>query len=161
MDLHPRVSQALQTAGLPYRLQRHDRQPREIRSPFDMAEALGYPVERITKSLLVRTRDGETDHAVAVLSAARRADWSRLAAVLAARRIQMASREELERVLGYPALGVSPLGAAGLPVVLDRRLLDFETVLVGAGVAGVEVEVNTEDLRRVTTATVADFATDS
>lgn len=161
MDLHRRVQQALQSSGVPYRLRRHDRQPRAIRSPADMAEALGYPVARITKSLLVRTSDGRTDHAVAVLSAGDRADWSRLAAALSARRVEMAPREDLENVLDYPPQGVSPIGADRLPVVLERRLLGFETVLVGAGVAGVEVEMDTADLQRITAAVVADFALDA
>lgn len=58
-----------------------------------------------------------------------------------------------------PRHGVSPLGLdSTIAVVVDRELLDYESVLVGAGVAGVEIELSPVDLIDATHAVVDGIA---
>jgi Cys-tRNA(Pro)/Cys-tRNA(Cys) deacylase len=66
---------------------------------------------------------------------------------LAAGRLEIADPDELQQLTGYPRHGVSPFGLdAGISVLIARELLDYESILVGAGAIGVEIEVSPLDL---------------
>ena len=56
---------------------------------------------------------------------------------------------------GYPRNGVSPLGlAGGIAVVVDSRLFDYPTILIGGGATAIEIEIAPSDLVRLSGATV-------
>jgi Cys-tRNA(Pro)/Cys-tRNA(Cys) deacylase len=141
--VHPRVAAAL--AGVAHRVRRHADHPGPIRSPADFAAALGYPLGRITKTLLVRVPRTER-YAVVVVPVTTRVDLRRIAAELGAARVELAPADAPMRLLGYPPGAVSPLGVAGLPVFAGAALWTEPTVLVGGGAAGVEVELTPDDL---------------
>jgi Cys-tRNA(Pro)/Cys-tRNA(Cys) deacylase len=156
--LHPRVAQALTEAAVPYEVRWHDECDRPIQGPADFAAALGYPVGRITKTLIVASRGARLYIAV-VLPADGRLDPRAAGDAFGQGRVEIASAEELATTTGYPRAGVSPLGLAdGVPVVIDDGLTGFATVLVGAGVLGGEVELAPEHLRLATHGTVARVA---
>lgn len=71
-------------------------------------------------------------------------------------RLQIASKNDLSGILGYPPKGVSPFGVS-CPVYVDRGIMAFETILVGGGEAGVEIEITPEVLVKATAAKVLDF----
>ena len=139
--------------GVPYTVRRHSEMPVPIASPHDFARALGYDLGRITKTLLLRDVR-ERRYAIAVCSAERRLDLQRLAAPMDSTRVQMATREELQDVVGQAPTGVSPIGVDGVPVFMDEALMRYETVLVGGGLPGVEVEIAPAELRDLTRAVV-------
>jgi Cys-tRNA(Pro) deacylase len=152
--VHPRVSEALGVHRSAVTIHRHADLSRRIDSPRDFAEALGYPLDRVTKSLFVRTRDGEARYGIAVCSVNRRIDLSRIAETMGCRRVELATPEELSAQLGFSPGGVSPIGAGDIPVFMDQDLLDLPTVTVAAGEVAVEVEIEPQLLRRLTEATV-------
>jgi Cys-tRNA(Pro)/Cys-tRNA(Cys) deacylase len=151
--VHKKVQAALESSGVSYRTQRHKDLPIEIRSPHDFARALGYDLERITKTLLLRSTERD-EFAVAVLSINKRVQLEKIAELLQTKRVQLATREELSRILDYPPTGVSPIGAGALPVIIDAGIMEFPTVLVGAGEAAVEIEISPQALVQVTDAKV-------
>ncbi|HYO48747.1 MAG TPA: YbaK/EbsC family protein [Chloroflexia bacterium] len=155
--MHPRVAETLMSAGLPYRVYRHADFPDPIRTPADFAHALGYEPGRIAKSLFFRCQPSG-QYCILVCPSTMRADLRQLAQYIWCRRIQFAGSEELLASLDYPPTGVSPLGAGAVPVFMDEALMAFPTVLVGAGEAGVEIEIAPADLRLITGATVLDVA---
>ena len=155
--MHPRVAETLERAGLPYRVYRHADFPDPIRSPADFAHALGYDPRRITKSLFFRCQPSG-QYGILVCPTTRRADLRLLAQHIGCRRVQLAEPGELLATLDYPPAGVSPLGAGAVPVFMDESLMAFTTVLVGAGEAGVEIEIAPADLKLITGATVLDVA---
>lgn len=145
-DLHPRVEQALIENEVEYTVHRHADLPTEIRSPNDFAQALGYDIARITKTLFLRSQDGSR-YAALVCSMDRRVDFKAVARIVGAR-MEVASRDDLAARVGYPHNGVSPLGLdSDIQVLLDEGLRAQPTVLLGGGEVGVEVEVAPEDLR--------------
>lgn len=160
--VHPAVSAALAAAGLPHTVREHALMGRVIASPADFAEALGYPLARVTKSVFLAGRgaDGFPLHAVAVCAMPDRLDFAAVSrAVGASGRLQVAAPDALAAVLGYPRNGVSPLGVpAGVRVVLDEGLLAWPTVLVGGGTTGVEVEAAPAALARACAAVVTPIA---
>jgi Cys-tRNA(Pro)/Cys-tRNA(Cys) deacylase len=152
--VHPRVAQALDDAEVPYEVRWHDECDRPIQSPADFAAALGYPIGRITKTLIVASPGTRLLGAV-VLPADGRLDARAAGSALGRGRVEIASAEDLATATGYPRTGVSPLGLTDVSVVIDDSLTAHATVLIGAGVVGGEVELAPQDLRFAAHAVVA------
>jgi prolyl-tRNA editing enzyme YbaK/EbsC (Cys-tRNA(Pro) deacylase) len=149
--LHPRVRAALQKAGVRYVVHRHADQPFPITGPADFARALGYSIERITKSLFLRCRC-HGKYFVVVAPVNKRMNFPRLAVMLGCKRLELASPEELSVLLGYPSQGVPPVAVGSTQVLMDEELLEHRTILTAAGEIEVEIEIAPADLRRVSRA---------
>jgi Cys-tRNA(Pro)/Cys-tRNA(Cys) deacylase len=160
MTVHPQVRAALERGGVGFVERRHAEYARPIYTPGDFAAVLGYVPGRIAKTLLLR---GETPprFALAVCPAPDRLDLAAVAHEMGWRRAQFASAEELATLTGYPPTGVSPLGVSGVRVLLAESLVACETVLVGGGAVGVEVELAPADLLRLTGGTVLPLVLDA
>ncbi|HEX9987865.1 MAG TPA: YbaK/EbsC family protein [Chloroflexia bacterium] len=153
--MHPHVADTLDKAGVLYRVYRHADFHDPIRSPADFAHALGYAPERIAKTLFFRCQPSG-QYGILVCASTMRADLRLLAHHMGCRRVQLAGPGELLAILDYPPTGVSPLGADAVPVFMDEQLLTLPTVLIGAGEAGIEIEIAPADLKLITGATVLD-----
>lgn len=154
--MHERIKNLLEEAQIPFCLRLHRDFPVPIRNPADFAKALGYEPDRIAKTILLRNQ-ARTVFCIATLPAKCRLNFGAIVDGLQSGRLELASPEELNELLGYPPTSVSPLGAVGIPVFVDRQLSECETVLVGAGSVGEEIEIAPEHLISVTEATVADL----
>ena len=155
--MHSKVEAILSPSNVQYQVRYHRDFPTEIRSPRDFAAALGYDVARITKTLLLRSTERE-EFSIVVVSCTKRVQLEKVAELLQTKRVQMATREELAGILDYPPAGVSPLGAASLPVTIDAGLMEFPTILMGAGEAAVEIEIAPQALVQITGAKVVSIA---
>jgi Cys-tRNA(Pro)/Cys-tRNA(Cys) deacylase len=157
-DIHTRVREHLDTSAASFIVHDHDVVETAIESPADFAAALGYPLGRIMKTIVCRSRSTGT-YAAIVCPMDTRVDFKRIAQQLNCGRLETADPAELESVVGYPRGGVSPLGLDDhIPVVIERRSLDYETVLIGGGVSGVEVEIAPRELIRITGAVPFEFS---
>ena len=97
---------------------------------------------------LVVDRDGEL--AVCIVPAAAQLDLRALG-----KRAALAPTQRAERVTGYVAGGISPLGQRkALPTLVDATALEHETVFVSAGRRGLEIELAPADLVALTGAEV-------
>lgn len=149
--MHDRIEKILDESGVSYRVRYHKDFPTPIQSPQDFANALGYEISRITKTLLLQAKDQEK-FCLVVISSNKRVNLAKVAELMACKRMQMVDQETLLRVLDYPPTGVSPIGAGAIPVLMDEGLMKFETVLVGAGEVGVEVEMSPQAIKAVANA---------
>jgi Cys-tRNA(Pro)/Cys-tRNA(Cys) deacylase len=157
--VHAKVEEALRKKPVEYTIHRHDALSAPIHSPADFAAALDYDLGRITKTLLVRSSVGDV-HAMVVAPMGKKIDFRGVAGLLAVKRIEVASGADLISLTGYPEKGVSPLGVANLRIFMDQGLFDFPTILIGAGEAGVEIEIRPADLAGITGAIRAPLAVD-
>lgn len=155
--MHNRIEAVLVAQSIPHVVRRHKDFPREIRSASEFASALGYPVERITKTVLVRDRDRQT-YALVVCSSQCRMAMTRIGLALGCGRMEVASPDELAQRVGYPRNGVSPLGCPDLPVLMDCLVMQCPTILVGGGELGVEIELAPADVVRLANAVVSHFS---
>lgn len=155
--MHARIEAVLATRSVPHVVRRHKDLPREIRNPSDFASALGYPVERVTKTVLVRDRDRK-QFALVVCTSPSRMAMTKIGLALDCGRMEVASPEELAQRVGYPRNGVSPLGCPDLPVLMDCLVMQYPTVLVGAGEVGEEIELTPADVVRLANAVVNHFS---
>ena len=152
--MHIRILNLLQQTKVSFNIIRHADFQVPIATASDFAKVLGYVTDRITKTLLMRDIE-EPKYGLLVLPSPKRIDMQLATKLMGFRRLTMASRQELDTILQYPPNGVSPIGGGALPVLLDQTLLQFPTVLIGAGVPAVEIEINPLDLVRICAANVA------
>jgi Cys-tRNA(Pro)/Cys-tRNA(Cys) deacylase len=156
---HKNVLDAINKLGTEYKVHNHGKLSSQIRNPNDFAAALGYPIQRITKTLFLRSHDGQA-YVAAVCSMDRRLNFRSIANAIGTKRVEAASSEYLQIKTGYPRNGVSPLGLAeDITVVVDRLLFDYPTVLIGGGTSEIEIELSPSDLVRISRATVESITT--
>jgi Cys-tRNA(Pro)/Cys-tRNA(Cys) deacylase len=149
-----RIRSALDTANANYSVRRHADMSVPIAGPGDFAAAIGYDIDRITKTLFLKTHDDQR-YAMVVCPASAKVDFKRAARAAGLPRLEVASRQELDEQVGYPPTGVTPLGVSDrVSVLVDEALLQFDSILVGGGEVGVEIEIRPSDLVEITGAIV-------
>ena len=125
----------------------------------DAAAAIGCDVAQIASSL-VFVVDG--DPVVVVTSGANRASETRIADAVGADgadSVDMAGPDEVKAATGWSIGGVPPVcHETDVPVLLDRTLLDHETVWAAAGTPDAVWPVDPRELVELADAQVADVA---
>jgi Cys-tRNA(Pro)/Cys-tRNA(Cys) deacylase len=123
----------------------------------EAAEKLGLDPGRVFKTLVADV-DGRLTVAVVPVTAS--LDLKALAAAVGGKRARMAEVADAERVTGYVAGGISPLGQRRrLPTVIDSSARGFDTLFCSAGRRGLEMELAPDDLARLAGASFAPIAT--
>jgi Cys-tRNA(Pro)/Cys-tRNA(Cys) deacylase len=154
-----KVTETLTNSGYEFKLYNHKDFATQIKSPNDFARQLGYEISRITKSLFVRSTKKDA-YAILVCSMDKKINFKKVASILGCKKVEVANRDELKNLIGYPPNGVSPIGIPEVPSILDSGLKEMETVLLGAGAVGLEVEITPEVLSNVTGAVFHDITQD-
>jgi Cys-tRNA(Pro)/Cys-tRNA(Cys) deacylase len=140
--------EAAKKAGIEYRL--HEYEGVEVgEGDYALAVAgrLGIEPARLFKTL-VASVDGRLQ--VFVVPADRQLDLR-----AAGKRAALAGAAEAERATGYVVGGISPLGQRRrLPASVDESALGHATILVSAGRRGLQIELDPNELVRLTGADV-------
>jgi Cys-tRNA(Pro)/Cys-tRNA(Cys) deacylase len=138
---------AARAAGIPFTLHEYAHDPRAASYGLEAVEALGLDAERVFKTLVVDVAGALT---TCVVPAAGQLDLGALG-----KRAAMAPVPRAEKVTGYVAGGISPLGQRrALPTVVDDSAMAYATVFVSAGRRGLEIELAPGDLVALTKAQV-------
>jgi Cys-tRNA(Pro)/Cys-tRNA(Cys) deacylase len=141
------ATRAAQRAHIDFDVHEYAHDPGAESYALEAATALGLDPARVFKTLIV-DRDGEL--AACIVPAAAQLDLRALG-----KRAAMAPTQRAERVTGYVAGGISPLGQRRvLPTLVDDTALEHETVFVSAGRRGLEIELAPADLVQLTAAEV-------
>ncbi|HEY3735960.1 MAG TPA: Cys-tRNA(Pro) deacylase [Jatrophihabitans sp.] len=142
--------------GVSFTLHPYDHDPRNQGFGEEAAAAIGVAPERIFKTLIASV-DGKL--VCGVVPVAGHLNLKALAAVVGAKRAEMADPATAERATGYVLGGISPLGQRSrLQVVIDASASSFETVFVSAGRRGLQIELTPADLAAAANATLAPLA---
>lgn len=145
------ATRAAKAAGITYTLHEYDHDPRAASYAGEAAEVLGLDPRRVFKTLVVSVGD---DLAVAIVPAADQLDLKAVG-----KRAVMADMARAEKVTGYVAGGISPLGQRKrLPTFVDESANGHDTVFVSAGRRGLEIELAPADLVALTDADVRALA---
>jgi Cys-tRNA(Pro)/Cys-tRNA(Cys) deacylase len=121
-----------------------------IHSAQGVAEALGFPVHVVYKSLVVMPPD---ERPVLVLVAGdRELDLSLLARELGVKKVRMATQKEAEKHTRLQVGGISPLALLdrGFSVYIDLPAVELDELLLSAGRRGINLRLRVEDLVRIT-----------
>jgi Cys-tRNA(Pro)/Cys-tRNA(Cys) deacylase len=134
--------------------------PAEIHDARGVADVAGLPHEEVFKTLVVVTVAPEARPALILEPADADLDLKRAAKAIGAKRLEMASQEQAERLTGLKVGGISALALThkSWPVLLDRRAEGLETIVVSAGERGRNVRLRVDDFMAVTGARWIDAA---
>lgn len=138
-------TQAARKARVAHTIHEYEHDPKADSYALEAAEALALDPHRVFKTLVV-DRDGTLT--VCIIPAADTLDLRALG-----KRAVMAPTDRAEKVTGYVAGGISPLGQRRqLPTLLDDSATQHETIFVSAGRRGLEIELAPADLATLTSA---------
>jgi len=155
MGLHPdaqRVQDGLRLAGSAASV--HELAA-STRTSAEAAEALGVEVGAIAKSLIFLA---DARAVMVVASGAVRVDTRRLSEATGGAKITRADADAVRAATGYPIGGVSPVGLAGVEVIVDPSLAAFEVVWAAAGTPNAVFPTTYGELVVLAGARVADVA---
>lgn len=147
---------ALQAAGVEHTAHTYEHDPEsDVGYGLEAAEVLGVPVQRVFKTL-VSDVDGAL--VVGVVPVDSQLDLKALAKAAGGKRATMADPARAQRSSGYVLGGISPLGQRQpLPTVVDLSAVQHATIFVSGGRRGLDVELQPDDLVRLTSATLAEI----
>ncbi len=122
-----------------------------------LADTLGEDVRQVFKTIVLR--GDKTGHLVCVVPGNLEVDLKKAAKASGNKKIEPLPLKELLPTTGYIRGGCSPIGMKKpFPTYFHTTIADFSEVFVSAGVRGVQLKINPEDLLRVTGGRVADIA---
>jgi Cys-tRNA(Pro) deacylase len=151
-----RVASFLRDVGAEARLEELER---DTPTAEWAADAIGCTLSQIVKSLVLMC-DGAP--VVALVPGDRKADTGKVARLLGARRVAVASAAEVHEATGFKPGGVAPFPLENVSaVLLDRGLLRHRTVWAGAGSDRHVVGLAPQGLLRLTRGRVEDLALES
>lgn len=141
------ATRAATRAGVTFALHEYEHDPAGESYALEAAAALGLDAACVFKTLVVTLGDGL---AVCILPSDATLDLRSLG-----KHVALAPVERAERVTGYVAGGISPLGQRrALPTYLDDSALGLDAIYVSAGQRGLEMQLAPSDLISLTNATV-------
>ncbi len=140
-----------------YQVHEYTHDPKSESYGDEAATKLGIATERVFKTLVVILENKTL--AVAVIPVSAKLSMKLMAKACKSKKASMALKGDVERSTGYVLGGVSPLGQKKpLKTVIDSSASQFATIYVSAGKRGLEIELRSQDLQKLTHATIADLA---
>jgi Cys-tRNA(Pro)/Cys-tRNA(Cys) deacylase len=148
----------LQRSGVDFSVHTYAHDPAAESFGMEAAEALNLDPATVFKTLLAEV-DGTST--VAIVPVTGQLDLKGLAAARGGKRARMMEVAAAERMTGYVAGGISPLGQRkALPTVIDTSAEGLATIYVSGGQRGLDIGIAPADLLRLTGATYAPIAAD-
>ena len=124
-----------------------------------VADSLGQDIAKVFKTLVLH--GDKTGYIVCVIPGDKEVDLKGLAKVSGNKKVEMIPMKDLLSVTGYIRGGCSPIGMKKrFPTFIHSSATEHDIIYVSAGVRGLQVEINPEDLISYVQATVADVATE-
>jgi len=147
----------LQRSGVDFSVHTYAHDPAAESFGMEAAEALDLDPATVFKTLLAEVDGAST---VAIVPVTGQLDLKGLAAARGGKRARMMDVAAAERMTGYVAGGISPLGQRkALPTVIDASAEGFATIYVSGGQRGLDIGIVPADLLRLTGATYAPIST--
>lgn len=112
------------------------------------AEELHLPVERVFKTLV--GRGAKTGPVVFCIPVAAELDLKQAARISGNKSVELIHVKELLGITGYMRGGCSPVGMKKLfPTYFDETMAQFDAVYVSAGLRGMQIQLNPQELAEV------------
>ena len=120
------------------------------------AVALGVSPEQVVKSLLFLV---DRHPYLVIVRGTARVNTKKLLKGVGGKKARIATREEVERITGFPVGGTPPFAhREALPVLIDRGVLSMEEVYAGGGSTDVMLRIRAADLLSASGGRVVDVA---
>ena len=124
-----------------------------------VADSLGQDIAKVFKTLVLH--GDKTGYIVCVIPGDKEVDLKALAKVSGNKKVEMIPMKDLLQVTGYIRGGCSPIGMKKrFPTYFHATAADHDVIYVSAGVRGLQIKINPQELIKFIQATLADVATD-
>lgn len=134
----------LDKAGIKYNAYSYDHSDGLI-DGISVAKKMGYPVEKVYKTLV--TQGTSREYYVFVIPVAAELDLKAAAKSVGEKAVEMIKVADINKVTGYIRGGCSPIGMKkGYKTVLDSSCKGLDTIFVSAGKIGHQIELSPDDL---------------
>ena len=135
--------------------------PDHMRDAEEIALALNVPPRQLFKTLVILppgTTGREAKPLLVMLPADFQLNLKKLAKAVGAKKLQMATHAEAEKMTGLQVGGISALALLnrGFAIYLDAAARDYEQIYVSAGQRGLDIKLAVADLVKVTRARFVD-----
>lgn len=149
------VVRLLQAAGIKFDTQEYEFDPNDLAAQH-VADSLGQDINRVFKTLVLH---GErTGYFVCVVPGNCEVDLKKAAAAAGDKKAEMLPMKELLPLTGYIRGGCSPVGMKKpFPTFFHSTAPDFDTIYVSAGIRGLQLVINPNDLINYVGAIVVDL----
>lgn len=146
------AARLLDAAGITYELAEYEVDENDL-SAITLAKKIGQNIDRIFKTLVLR---GDKNGVfVCVVPGNAEVDLKKAAKVSGNKNCAMVQQKELLNLTGYIRGGCSPLGLKKpYPIYIHETCLLFDSIFVSAGLRGLQLKLNPEDLVKMTDAEV-------
>ena len=125
-------------------------------SALAVAEKTGQDIDRVFKTLVLRSSTGEIF--VCVIPGGCELDLKKAAKAGAFKKADLIPVKEILSLTGYIRGGCSPVGMKRhYPTFIDETCQLHETIYVSAGVRGMQIDIAPDDLLKAAEAVVADL----
>ena len=149
------VARLLDKAKIPYELVPYTVDENNLAADH-VAEELGEDINQVFKTLILH--GDRSGHFVCVVPGNTEVDLKKAAKAAGAKKAEMIPMKELLPLTGYIRGGCSPIGMKKtFPTFFHQSALDFEVIFVSAGVRGLQLKINPQDLISYVKAAVADL----
>lgn len=137
MDLISPVIDLLSQQQIPFQVIEiplsEDKKP--IRQLEELLSAQGFDPQSVVRSVVFKGEN--TGFCLLAVAGGGRADWALLRAHLGERKCRMAEYDEVQEATGYVVGAVPPIALpVALTVLVDDSVARYETVVIGSGVLG-------------------------
>ncbi len=118
---------------------------------------LGVSRENIIKSMLFVDEKGVP--IIAIVTGDRKVNEEKLTKVSGAQKVRIARPRAVKSLTGYEAGALPPIGhRKPIRTVIDPKVTTFDKVYGGGGAINALLEIDTQDLKRLTNAEVVDIS---
>lgn len=144
------VMRLLDAAGISYRSQGYEVDEKDL-SGIHVAAQLGQDPDCVFKTLVLKGE--KTGYLVCCIPVAEEVDLKKAARAAGDKKVEMIPLKDLLTVTGYIRGGCSPIGMKKhFPTYIEETAVLFDEIAVSAGIRGLQIILNPEDLRRYTEA---------
>lgn len=124
-----------------------------------ISEQLGEDIEQVFKTLVLR--GDKTGYFVCVVPGEDEVDLKKAAKISGNKKADLIPMKELLPTTGYIRGGCSPIGMKKpFPTYFHETCILFDYIYVSAGVRGLQLKINPDDLVKYVGATVCDLVSD-
>ncbi|MBO5271202.1 MAG: Cys-tRNA(Pro) deacylase [Muribaculaceae bacterium] len=149
------VARLLDKAKIPYELVPYTVDENNLAADH-VAEELGEDINQVFKTLVLH--GDRSGHFVCVVPGNTEVDLKKAAKAAGAKKAEMIPMKELLPLTGYIRGGCSPIGMKKpFPTFFHSSALDFDVIYVSAGVRGLQLKINPQDLISYVRANVTDL----
>jgi len=150
-------------AKITYQIHEYEHDATATSYGSEAAKKMGVDEKKVFKTLVVNlgrssSSVSSSSLAVAIIPVSSQLNMKLMAKASGSKKVKLAEAHDVERSTGYVLGGVSPLGQKKrLKTIIDTSAQNNSTIFVSAGRRGLEIELKSEDLIRLTQGSFAEI----